>query len=275
MPENFLLTKHLCNPDLFSNLLVMDGKYVAVKGFSAKIPFVYGIDYLTHDIPFGELFVSEDELSFSVFFGKLKELGYAPRAVVADDRGGLKSALIKVFPRALLQLCHNHYLENLRRLLNIRTDERYHPFFHSLRRRVFIEAKNQQEVVEGLREVWGKHAMRSPKLQDILLEINNRRGDLFSYLQIKDCPRTTNLVELYNSHLQGRLKSIKGFESFASARTWLNAYLVRRRVKPLTDCDTKFAHLNGLASLQLTIRDPKDWPRFIPGVKSPQKQPER
>ena len=87
----------------------MDGKYVKVKGFETKIPFIYGIDYLTHDIPHGDLFRAEDEISFSEFFSKLEDIGYTPSVVVADDRGGLKTALNKVFPYARLQLCHNHY----------------------------------------------------------------------------------------------------------------------------------------------------------------------
>ncbi len=263
LPDNALLTKTLCDPNRCCGILVMDGKYVAVKGFEQKIPFIYGIDYLTHDIPFGDLFVSEDELSFSVFFGKLKQLGYQPRVVIADDRAGLKRALFKVFPHAQLQLCHTHYLENLRRLLNVRTQERYQQFFNSLKLHVFLTPKNQQQAVEGLQHVWDKRAKRRQKLENMLRVINSRREDLFAYLEIPDCPNTTNLIELYNSHLQGRLKSIKGFQSLASARVWLNAYLIRRRTKTLTDCKEKFKHLNGHASLELSIKKQAQWPEVL------------
>lgn len=51
LPDNTKLSKELCDPKRFCGILIIDGKYVAVKGFNAKIPFVYGIDYLTHDIP--------------------------------------------------------------------------------------------------------------------------------------------------------------------------------------------------------------------------------
>lgn len=231
-----------------------------MKGFADKIPFVYGIDYLTHDIPLGDLCVAEDEMSFSVFFSKLKQLGYQLRVAVADDRGGLKSGLLKVFPHARLQLCHNHYLENLRTALNVRSEKRYQNFFYSLQRYVFLDAKNQQQAVEGLRLVWQKHARRSHKLQNILMAVNRRREDLFAYLEIKDCPNTTNIIESYNSHLQGRLKTIKGFKGFESAKTWLNAYLIRRRTKQLTDCQGKFKHLNKHASLELTIKKQARWP---------------
>lgn len=263
LPRNEAVTKELCDPNRFCGILILDGKYVAVKGFTDKIPFIYGIDYLTHDIPLGELFVAEDELSFSVFFGKLKQLGYDLQVVVADDRGGLKRALLKVFPQARLQLCHNHYLENLRKALNVRTEKRYQQFFNSLRHHVFLEAKSQQQVVEGLRHVWNNRTRNKPVLTNILATINQRREDLFACLEISNCPRTTNIIESYNSHLQGRLKTIKGFESFGSARTWLNAYLVRRRTKTLTDCQGKFKPLNKHVSLELTIKKQARWPDVL------------
>jgi transposase-like protein len=260
LPSNEQLTKQLCDFSRFCRILILDGKYVAVKGFERKIPFIYGIDYLTHDIPLGDLFVSEDETSFSVFFTRLKALGYRPKVVVADDRAGLKQALNKVFPNTLLQLCHVHYLHNLRNLLRIKTEETYHHFFNSLRLHVFREPKDEYMVVEGLKHVMVKHVGSNTLLQNIVSEIYNRREDLFNYLKIKDCPNNTNLIELYNSHLNGRLKTVKGFQSFESACLWLNAYLIRRRTKPLTDCKFKFKHLNKHASLALSIKKQAQWP---------------
>ena len=259
LPQNFLLTQTLCDSSRFCGLLIMDGKYVAVKGYEAKIPFLYGIDYLTHDIPYGNLFVTEDEASFYQFFQKLRELNYPLRAVIADDRKGLKRALSQVFPYARLQLCHTHYVENIRRLLNIRTDDKYHHFFNSLRSRVFL-AQGMEQVRAGLMQVYLKRAKKNRLLQNIVRVINERKEDLFAYLDIPNCPNSTNLIELYNSHLQGRLKTIKGFESFVSARIWLNAYVIRRRTKPLTDCKAKFKHLNKHASLELTIKKQARWP---------------
>ena len=53
LPENTWLSANYCNR--WSGRLVVDGKYVKVKGYDQKIPFIYGIDYLTHDIPVGLL----------------------------------------------------------------------------------------------------------------------------------------------------------------------------------------------------------------------------
>lgn len=263
LPQNFWLTQTLCDPKRFSRILILDGKYIKVAEFTSRLPFLYGIDYLTHDIPHGDLFLAEDEISFVRFFQKLRELDYAPDIVVADDRAGLKQALNRVFPLARLQLCHNHYLENIRQLLKVRTDERYVHFFNSLRYHVFLNAADEYSVEQGWRHVWREHSKGNPLLQDILKDIQRRKTELFNYLHIKDAPNNTNLIELYNSHLNGRLKTIKGFQDFESARRWLNAYLVRRRTKPLTDCQQKFKHLNKHSSLEFTIKKQAQWPEQL------------
>lgn len=260
LPSNTGLTTQACDMTRFSNILIIDGKYVAVKGFKPKIPFLYAIDYLTHDIPHGNLFPAEDALSFSQFFGQLKAIGYGPAIVVADDRAGLKQALSRVFPHARLQLCHNHYLENIRRLLKVRTEEKYQHFFNSLRLHVFLEGTDEQKIMQGLKYLWDKHTEGKRSLQNIVTSIAARYDDLFNYLSVAGCPNNTNLIELYNSHLNGRLKTVKGFQDIQSARTWLNAYLIRRRTKPLTDCEGKFKYLNKHASLELTIKKQALWP---------------
>ena len=71
----------------------------------------------------------------------------------------------------------------------------------------------------------------------------------------------------------------KIFISLASRNRSFNTpslgYLIRRRTKPLTDCKTKFKKLNGFASLQFTIADPKSWPTKIAGIKLPKQEPKR
>lgn len=260
---NWQLTKEVCDTSLFSGILIMDGKYVAVKGFDRKIPFIYGIDYLTHDIPHGDLFTEESEMAFSQYFRKLKDLGYNLKIVAADDRDGLKQALNKVFPYARLQLCHNHFLENIRQLLKVRTVATYQHFFNSLRLHIFLEGADEEKIDQGYKHVWKERAKGNRFLQDILLGIDRRKTELFNYLKVPGCPNNTNLIELYNSHLNGRLKTIKGFQSFKSAQRWLNAWMIRRRTKALTDCQEKFKHLNKHASLEFTIKKQARWPEQL------------
>jgi transposase-like protein len=263
LPKNSFLTQTLCDLSRCMGILILDGKYVAVKGFERKIPFLFGIDYLTHDIPHGELFLAEDEAAFSQYFQKLKDLGYNLRIVAADDRAGIKQALHKVFPYARLQLCHNHYLDNIRKILKVRTELKYQHFFNSLKLHVFTEAKTDEEITNALKYVKEKHAGQSFLLNNILADIENRRNDLFAYKDYDGCPNNTNLIELYNSHLNGRLKTIKGFQSLSSADRWMNAWMIRRRTKTLTDCGPKFKLLNKHCSLEFTIKKQALWPDIL------------
>ena len=263
LPKNDFLTKTLCDLTRCYGILIIDGKYIAVKGFDRKIPFLFGLDYLTHDILHGQLFLAEDEAAFSRYFQTLKDLGYNLKIVVADDRAGIKQALNKVFPYARLQLCQNHFLENIRQLLKVRSITTYQYFFNSLKLHVFTLGLTDEEITKGLEHVKEKHAGNNFLLNNILADIQNRRNDLFAYRHFENCPNNTNLIELYNSHLNGRLKTIKGFQSLDSAKRWLNAWVIRRRTKTLTDCEGKFKYLNKHCSLEFTIKKKATWPEQL------------
>lgn len=195
-------------------------------------------------------------MSFSRFFSQLKRLGYYPDIVVADDRGGLNSALLKVFPYSLLQLCHNHYLENIRTLLKVRSTEKYRQFFFDLKEKVFDDRIDPKK---SLRSFSQSSPCFNRLIKNILGTIRYREDVLFNYISVSDCPNNTNLIELYNSHLNGRLKTIKGFQSFDSANRWLNAWIIRRRTKSFTDCEGRFQYLNGHSSFSLSIKKQTPW----------------
>ena len=88
-----------------------------------------------------------------------------------------------------------------------------------------------------------------------MLDIAKRSNELTAYTKMPNIPRTTNLIESLNSHLEGRLKTIKGFKSFKSADIWLNQYFIQRRLKPFTDCTKQFRNLNNKRSLELTLKN--------------------
>jgi ribosomal protein L37AE/L43A len=62
LPENTYLSATYCNR--WSGILNIDGKFVKVKGYPKKIPFVYILDFLTHDLPAGLLVPSESYQAF-------------------------------------------------------------------------------------------------------------------------------------------------------------------------------------------------------------------
>jgi hypothetical protein len=261
LPDNTWVSQQYCNR--YSGILILDGKYIKVKGYPQKIPFIYGIDYLTHDIPVGILAPSENDESFKKYFRLLKTCGYPLQVVVGDDRVSLNRALFHYYPNAKTQLCHNHYVENIRQTLHVRTDSKYHHFFNSLYKHLFHYKHRDKYLSTAFHHLLKNRSNNDLLLQTILMDIYRKRYQLFAYPKFPHCPKDSNLVELYNSHLQARLKSIKGFKSFQHAETWKNAYLLRRRTKPLTDCDTKFRKLNGKCSFELSLRKGIDWPEIL------------
>lgn len=234
-----------------------------VRGHAQKIPFIYGIDYVTHDIVIAQLSTSESGDAFELFFRTLKESGYELKIAVADDRSSMNAGLKQYFPEALIQRCQVHYLENIRQLLHTRTDDMHRHFFNSLKKHVFDEYQDDSTLEKALHHLRTNRCEGNPVREAILLNIEERRNELFVYKNILGCPPNTNLIELFNSHLNGRLKTIKGFKSFQAAERWLNAYVLRRRTKPFTDCAGKFKELNGASSLAGVLKKQARWPDIL------------
>lgn len=239
--------KHYCG------ILLVDGKYVHVKDYKDKIPCIYGIDYLTHDIVHFVLSRGENYQTSLSFFQSLKLLGYPLKALVCDDNQNFQLACKRVYPKPVIQICHNHYKENIRRNLIIRSDPYYRPFMFEIEK-LFSKKRTLEEFFFVARKILVKFGS-DPKCQGILLDIEKRKDVLLAYVLDKQIPRTTNLIECFNSHLEGRLKSIKGFESIHHAKLWFNAYFIRRRLKPFTDCTENFKKLNGKCSLQIALEN--------------------
>lgn len=239
--------KHYCG------FLLLDGKYTHIKGYKDKIPVIYGIDYLTHDIIHFVVSRGENYQTSLSFFQSIRLLGYPLKALVCDDNQNFQLACRRTYPKAVIQICHNHYKENIRRLLFVRSEPTYRSFMFEIEN-LFSRRMSSIEFFTLARKILLKYGS-DPKCQGVILDIEKRKEVLLAYMYEKHIPRTTNLIECFNSHLEGRLKSLKGFESITHARSWFNAYFIRRRLKPFTDCTGQFKKLNGLCSLQVAIQN--------------------
>lgn len=269
LPDNTWLS--LTYSNRWSGILNVDGKYISVKGYEKKIPLIWAVDFLIHDFPVSVFASSENTQSFLKFFRLLKTINYPLQVVVCDDVSALKQAALHYFPKVKSQLCHTHYIENIKQLLHIRTDkdnQLYQHFFISLMQHVFIKPQNRKEREDGLIHVLENRTNGDEVLHSIIIDIAKRYDELFCYESIPHCPKTNNIIECFNSHLQGRLKTIKGFQSFHSAERWLNGYILRRRTKPYTDCEGMFSKYNGRMPLELSLKKDGKWPA-IPGTQAP------
>jgi len=133
---------------------------------------------------------------------------------------------------------------------------------------VFSDPLTRQEREAGLLYISEHRTNHDPLLQSIVVAIATRFDDLFRYTTIDRCPKTNNIIECFNSHLKQRLNSIKGFQSFTSAERFLNAFLIRHRTKPFTDCEGQFKHFNGLIPLQNSIKLNSPFPQIL-GFQDP------
>ncbi len=254
LPHLADVTRKYCSK--FCGILVVDGKYIKVKGYERKIPVLYGIDYLTHDIPTYIFSQSESYQTCRTFFNSLRLLNYPLQAIVSDDNANIYDACVSVYPKVLTQLCHNHYKENIRTTLGVRTDTTYLPFMQRIED-LFSHKRAEDEFLTLAAKLYNTYKHDS-LLSAILLDMQRRLPQLNTYMNNRTIPTTTNLIESYNSHLEARVKPLKGFESFKHADMWLNAYFLRRRLKVFTDCTAKFRMLNGTSSLQQTMKNPEE-----------------
>lgn len=239
----------------YCGILLVDGKYVKVKGYERKIPVLYGLDYTTHDIPTYILSRAENYQTCLAFFTSLRLLNYPLQGLVCDDNINIYQACQKIYPQAVIQLCHNHYKESLRQSFQVRIDPTYRPFVYEVCE-LFSKKFSQQDLMQRAHRITSYYG-NDPRCVSVMIDLQKRYELLFGYQRLQHVPRTTNLIESYNSHLQGRLKSVKGFQSKRSADRWLNAYFIYRRVRPFTDCEGKFKRLNGYSSLEKTMDNPE------------------
>lgn len=89
-------------------------------------------------------------------------------------------------------------------------------------------------------------------VKKLLTDFRENREYLLSYLEHPRLriPNTTNLIEGYNSQLELRLSSIRGFESEITAKNYINAWIIKRRLSKFTDCKKHFKPLNGKSPIE-------------------------
>jgi len=210
LPHCADITRGYCTN--YCGILVVDGKYIKVKGYERKIPVVYGIDYLTHDIPTYIFSPAENYHTLHAFFSSLRLLNYPLQAVVSDDNQNIYQAAQHVYPKSISQICHNHYKETIRASLSVRTDPTYVPFMKRIEE-LFVKRRSEGEFQTIAGRILHQYK-DDPRCVSVLIDIQKRLPQLTAYMSQRNIPRTTNLIESYNSNIEGRLKTIKGFESF-------------------------------------------------------------
>jgi len=259
LPDNNKFTFTHCNR--FSQIFVFDGKYFSIKGYDHGYALLWGIDYFRHDIPVFILAPSENYSAWATFFSFFRIINHYPRLVVCDDNANLKLAARNSFPEVKIQTCFNHFKENVRRTLKVRSDTTYKPFMKRLED-VLSEKLNDETMDKRLFALYRDYRY-DPVCVHVLTTIQRYKPELLGYRGFPHAPITTNIIEGLNSHLEARLFSLRSFQSIAHAKLWFNAYVLKRRFTKFTDCRGKFAYLNGKTGVQMSKKPEIDLPTFF------------
>jgi hypothetical protein len=259
LPDNNKFTFNYCSR--FSNVFVFDGKYFNVSSEERDWVLLWGFDYFRHDIPIFSLAPSENYQAWAKFFAYFRILNHYPKLVVCDDNTNLKLAARSLFPAVKIQTCFNHFKENIRRGLKVRSEDTYKPFVKRIES--VLKDKLADQVFD--RWLWALYRdyKHDPVCVAVLTNIQKYKTELTGYRNIPRAPVTTNLVEGLNSHLEARLFSLRSFQTIKYARLWINGYILKRRFTKFTDCKGKFKPLNGKRGVDLTKKPGTDLPSFF------------
>ena len=258
LPNNNQFTHKYC--DRFSHIFVVDGKYLTVKGYKYGYCLLWGVDYFRHDIPVFTLAPSENYQSWAKYFSYYRIFAHHPSLLVCDDNVNIKMAARNTFPTVKIQTCYNHFKENIRRELHIRSDTTYKPFMRRIES--ILKGKLSDETLNRWLFALYRDYHNDPVCLSVLTNIEKYKSELLAYRGIPQAPFTSNLMESFNSHLEARLFSLKHFHSVAHARLWLNGYILKRRCTKFTSCSRKFAFLNGKTGIQMTQKQGTVLPSF-------------
>lgn len=259
LPDNNQFTFRYCSQ--FSTTFVFDGKYFNVAGQESDWVLLWGVDYFRHDMPILLVAPSESYHTWSKFFFYFRIISHHPQLLVCDDNTNLKMAARKHFPAIRIQTCFNHFKENIRRDLKVRSEEAYKPFMKRVES-VLTEKLSDDAMNRALFAIYRDYHT-DPVTLSILTNIQRYRSELTGYRGVPGSPVTTNIIEGLNSHLEARLQAIRSFQSVSYAKLWLNGYVLKRRFTAYTDCRGKFRSLNGKSGVQMTKKPEVDLPVYF------------
>ena len=255
LPNNNQFTYKYC--EKFSKVFLFDGKYFNIASEKHDWALLWGIDYFRHDIPVYTIAPRETYQTWGRYFSFLRILNLHPKLLVCDDHTGLKLAARSCFPGARVQTCYNHFKENIRRDLHVRSEEgkQYEDFMKRIESILDSSEKISDENFNHWLFSLFRDYKQDPLCVSILTNIERYKGELLAYRGIPQAPLTNNLIEGVNGHLEARLHSLRSFQTIQHARLWMNGYVLKRRQTKFTDCRGKFRFLNGKTGVQMTKKE--------------------
>jgi len=219
--------------------LVIDAKHVPVKG-------VDYCEFLAYDTNIGLVNRchqkgGETTWGYRKIFKKLKAVGYEVRVVVSDGGTGIYSAL-RAFGIKRHQRCHIHLLRDFKTGLRIHAKKPrivLRKYYWVKYAKLILNSRDESQLVLRLEHF--KRVVFTMWTGGGDVELNSVNGFIrtlslaftfMDYQKLWNIPKTTNVLEGYISHLNARLKTMRGLKSPANAGRILNAihYFLRKKI---------------------------------------------
>lgn len=221
-----------------SGILILDGKHIKVKGvkYYESLGLDPGLGLIGRCFRKG----GESTWGYREIIRTVQEAGYQIKAVVSDGGTGIFSAL-RHFGIKKHQRCHVHLLRDLRtglRMNNKRPKSVLRKFYCTRYAKLLLAANDEGLLTLRLKHFDRVISVMWPAYGEV--EINAVKGFLntlplaftfMDYGKFLDIPKTTNALEGYISHLNARLKTMRGLKNPANAGRILNAihYFLRSK----------------------------------------------
>lgn len=183
----------------------------------------------------------ESTWGYREIFKSLTSAGYKIRVVISDGGTGIFSAL-RAFGIKRHQRCHIHLLRDLKtglRLHGKRPRTVLRKYYCVRYAKLVLAATDEYQLTLRLKHFERVVFTMWQGSGDV--ELNSIKGFLrtlpwaftfMEYQKLWDIPKTTNVLEGYISHLNTRLKTMRGLKSPANAGRILNAihYFLRKKI---------------------------------------------
>lgn len=170
---------------------------------------------------------------------ELKDIGYKPNIVISDGGTGMYSTLRHFSLLDRHQRCHVHILRDLRTGLRIpkrRMKKNLRKFYMYKYAKLVLDARTEQQKQQRWKQfervvliMWQPQGDGEKNVIKSFARILTPAFTFLRYKDIYNIPTTTNRLEGYISHLNARLKTMRGLKSSANAELLLNAIHFYRR----------------------------------------------
>jgi len=168
---------------------------------------------------------------YRVLLEELELQGYVPEVIVSDGGKGISSTL-RYFELNIHQRCHVHILRDIRRGFRMpkkrmkSTLRKYYIYKYA---KLVLASKNEkqkqlrwQHFERVVLKMWTPQGDGEKNVVKSFVFTLDKAFTFLKYQDVYDIPNTSNRIEGYISHLNSRLKTMRGLKSPANAELILN-----------------------------------------------------